>query len=262
MISSPMKGKIAMHAKRILSALLLICTALVSGSCAGMRSGLGGGIPGSGNVQSETRTPGDFDALTVACPADVTILQGEAQSVEIEAEDNLLAQLTTEVVSGKLTVTNQETEWKARVNPSKPVKITISVKELREIDFSPAVGTLRVDSLQAGTLKLILSGGAQIKLSGLQVDVLDSVLSGAGDIQVAGKANELKLLLSGLGNFNAGDLQSQKATVELSGMGDATVRVESELVATITGAGSINYYGQPHVEQNIKGAGSVKPAEG
>jgi hypothetical protein len=64
-----------------------------------------------------------------------------------------------------------------------------------------------------------------------------------------------------LGNFNAADLKTNTATVELSGMGNATVRVEKELAATITGAGSINYFGNPRVEQNVKGAGSVKPAE-
>jgi hypothetical protein len=118
-----------------------------------------------------------------------------------------------------------------------------------------------VNDLQTDTLKLVLSGGAQIRLNGIQVDLLDSVLSGAGDIQVSGTADKVKLILSGLGNFNAAELKSNQATVELSGMGDATVRVEQELAATITGAGSINYFGHPHVEQNINGAGSVKPAE-
>jgi hypothetical protein len=37
--------------------------------------------------------------------------------------------------------------------------------------------------------------------------------------------------------------------------------VEEELAATLTGAGSIKYFGNPHVEQNVTGAGSVKPAE-
>lgn len=256
------KGKAVMLPNRFLCALVLSCTALLSVSCAGMKAGLGGGIPGSGNVQTETRAPSAFDAITVAYPADVVIRQGTDHSVEIEAEDNLLAQLTTEVVSGRLTIANRETEWKARVNPSKPVNVIITVKDLREIEFSAPVGTLEVNGLQAGTLKLTLSGGAQMKLAALELDLLDGTLSGAGDIQVAGTADEIRLLHSGLGNFNAGDLQSQKATVELSGMGNATVRVELELVATITGAGSISYYGQPRVEQNIKGAGSVKPVEG
>jgi hypothetical protein len=224
--------------------------------------GLGGGVPGSGNVQTETREPGAFEALSIEYPgAEITIQQGEKQAVQIEADDNLLPQLSTEVLSKRLTIKNVETDWKAIVNPSKPVKMIVTVRGLNEIVLSAPVGDLEVNGLQADTLKLVLSGGAQIKLNGIQVDLLDSDLSGAGDIQASGTANEIKLILSGLGNFNAAHLKGKKAHIELSGMGNATVRVEKELMAKITGAGSINYFGNPHVEQNVTGAGSVKPAE-
>jgi hypothetical protein len=147
------------------------------------------------------------------------------------------------------------------VNPSSSVKIIITEKDVHEIVLSAPVGDLEVIDLHTDTLKLVLSGGAQIKLNGIQVDLLDSDLSGAGNIQASGTAEEVRLILSGLGNFNAADLNSKKATVELSGMGDATVQVQEELTATLSGAGSIKYFGHPHVEQNITGAGSVKPAE-
>jgi hypothetical protein len=64
-----------------------------------------------------------------------------------------------------------------------------------------------------------------------------------------------------MGNFNAADLKSKKATVELIGTGDATVRVETELTAAIIGAGSVNYFGTPRVEQKVTGLGAVRPAK-
>ena len=252
-----------MNIKRFLLASLFICTALIAGSCSLTRaSGLGGGVPGSGDIQTEIRDAGAFEAISIEYPAaEIIVNQGEAETVKIEADDNLLPQLSTEVLSGTLNIKNVETDWKTSVNPSEPVKIRITAKNLREISLPTPVGNLEVNDLQADTLRLVLSGGAQVRLNGLQVDLLDSELSGAGDIQVSGTANELKLVLSGLGNFNAADLESNKATIELSGMGDATVRVDQELAAKITGAGSIKYFGNPHVEQSINGAGSVKPAE-
>jgi uncharacterized Zn ribbon protein len=224
--------------------------------------GLGGGVPGYGNIQTETRDTGAFEAISIEYPgAEIIVQQGDKEKVEIEADDNLIPQLSTEVLSGRLTIKNVETDWNASVNASKPVKITIIVRDLNEIILSAPVGVLVVNDLRVETLKLVLSGGAQIKLNGIQIDLLDSVLSGAGDIQASGTANEIKLTLSGFGNFNAADLNSNKANIELSGMGDATVRVAEELVATITGAGAIKYFGNPHVTQNVTGAGSVKPAE-
>lgn len=252
-----------MKKKLLLFVFFLVSVSLITASCSWVQGrGLGGGVPGSGNIRTETRDTGAFEAISVEYPgAEIIVQPADRETVQIEADDNLIPQLSTEVLSGRLTIKSLETDWKASVNPSKPVKITISVRELNEIELSAPVGNLAVNGLQSETLKLVLSGGAQIKLNGIQVDLLDSVLSGAGDIQASGTAEEIKLILSGLGNFNAIDLKSNKATIELSGMGDATVRVEEELAATLTGAGSIKYYGKPHVEQNVNGAGSVKPAE-
>lgn len=241
---------------------LLVVACLITASCTLISSGLGGGIPGSGNIVTETREPGAFSAISIEYPgAEVIVQQGDKESVELEADDNLLPQLSTEVVSGTLTIKNVENNWKKMVSASKPVNFTINVKDLTAITLSAPVGDLRVNDLQTDTFKLVVSGGAQVRLNGIQVHLLDSVLSGAGDIEASGTAEEIKLILSGLGDFNAADLQSRKADIELSGMGGATVRVEEELAATITGAGSIQYFGHPRVEQSVNGAGSVKPAE-
>lgn len=242
---------------------LFIFISLVPVSCSlSGGSGLGGGVPGSGKVQTETRETGAFEAVSIEYSgAEITIQQSDKETVEIEADDNLLQQLSTEVLSGKLTIKNVETDWKAMVNPSKPVKINITVSNLNEIELSAPVGNLELNDLQADTLKLVVSGGAQIKIDGIQVNLLDTNLSGAGSIQASGTADKIQLILSGWGSFNATDLKSNTATIDLSGMGDATVRVEEELAATITGAGSIKYFGNPHVVQNVTGAGSIKPAE-
>lgn len=252
-----------MNTRNLLLPALLVCTALLTASCGLIGGGgLAGGVPGSGNVQTEIREPGAFEAIAIEYPgAEIIVQQGDGDIVELKADDNLLPQLSTEVVSGTLTIKSLETDWNAMVNPSEPVKIEITVRDLNTIVLSAPVGTLEVNDLQAGTLNLVVSGGAQVRLNGISVDLLDSVLSGAGDIQVSGTADEIKLVLSGLGDFNAADLQSNKADIELSGMGGATVRVEEELAATITGAGSIQYFGHPHVQQSVNGAGSVKPAE-
>jgi hypothetical protein len=251
-----------MNKKLFLFVSLLISIPFVTAACSLMRGSGLGGVPGSGNVQMETRDLGAFEAVSIEYPgAEITIQQGDKETVEIEADDNLLPQLSTEVVSGRLTIKNMETDWKSIVNPSKPVKINVTVKDLNEIELSAPVGNLELNNLQADTLKLVLSGGAQIKINGIQVNLLDTDLSGAGSIQASGTTDELKLILSGLGSFHATELESNIATIELSGMGDATVRVEQELTATITGAGSIEYFGNPRVKQNITGAGSIKPAE-
>ena len=63
---------------------------------------VGPGEPGSGHVVSTTREASDFDTVKVDYPAQVFISQGNTESVKIEAEDNLLPGLKTEVRNGQL----------------------------------------------------------------------------------------------------------------------------------------------------------------
>jgi len=243
--------------------LLFIFLPLMNASCSLMGgSGLGGGIPGSGNIQTETRYTGTFDVVSIEYPgAEIIIQQGDSETVEIEGDDTLLPQLSTETLSGALTIKSLAADWKTSVNPSQPVKIMITAKDLNEVVLSAPVGNVEMNDWHADTLKFVLSGGADVKLNDIEVDLLDIDLSGVGNIDANGTASDVNLILSGVGSFNAGDLKSTRAIIDLSGMGSAIVQVEEDLTATLTGAGSIKYYGTPHVEQNVTGAGSVEPAE-
>ncbi len=250
-----------MNARKLFSLSLFVAISLAAFSCApGKGFGLGGGVAGSGNIKTETRHTGAFEAITVEYPADITIQQGAEDIVWIQADDNLIPQVITEIASGRLTIKTEVSDWKSRVNPSQPVKIAITAKNPKEIVLASPVGTLQVNDLKAGKLKLVLSGGGQVKATGIQVDMLETLLTGAGDIQVAGAADEIKVVLSGWGNFDAAELKSKKATIDLTGAGDVTVHAETALVATVKGAGSVKYYGNPRVEQTITGSGSIKPA--
>ncbi|HLA06319.1 MAG TPA: head GIN domain-containing protein [Anaerolineales bacterium] len=223
-------------------------------------SDFGGGVSGSGRIDSETRRVKDFLAVTIRYPAEIVIQQGKSESVKIEAEDNLLPQLSTEVRDGTLVIENKEDNWSKRVDPSKKVIITITVIDLNEINFTSA-GTLRVDGLKTETLNLSLSGAGEITLNDLDVEKLESRLSGTGNIEANGTADELELTISGAGNFDAPGLASNAANVRISGVGNATVRVKDKLVATVSGAGSVDYYGSPSVDKNISGAGSVQQVD-
>ena len=225
----------------------------------GIHNNFDGAIPGSGVIVKETRKVTGFDAISIRIPAEMTITQGNIESVIVEAEDNLLPQLTTSVKSGTLVIENTENNWSKRVNPKETVKITIVVKNLNEINFSSA-GTLVVEELTSTNLSLRLSGAGEVTLSHMKIDSLDVNLSGAGTIHAEGEANNVKINISGFGSFDGKGLTSQVADVVISGAGSATLRVEKELTARVSGAGSVNYFGDPKVTRQISGAGSVNKA--
>ena len=223
-------------------------------------SDFGGGVQGSGKIESETREVQGFLAVSINYPADVIIQQGKVESVKVEADDNLLQQITTEVDDETLVIENKEESWSQRVDPTERVKITITVKDLREIEFSSA-GTLRLNGLKTDELSVNLNGAGEMILNDLDVNKLESRLSGAGNIKANGTAKELELRISGVGNFEAPALQSMVASVRISGAGSATVRVEDDLTARVSGAGSVKYYGSPTLDEDVSGAGSVSQAD-
>jgi hypothetical protein len=216
---------------------------------------IGPGERGSGNVITETREVSGFDAVNVSYPATVLIKQGNAESLKIEAEDNLMPNLKTQVKNGTLEIFYERENGK-HVNPTKTVNITIVVKDLVDVEFTSA-GELIVENLKTDALDVSLSGAGNIKLDKILVKTLGVNLSGAGSSTASGTADDLSLNISGFGDFKGKDLHNKDAQVDISGAGSATVWVADSLDAQISGAGSISYYGSPSVSKQISGVGNV-----
>lgn len=216
----------------------------------------GGTVPGSGRVVTETRTVANFTSLSIDFPAEVTIQQGNTQSVRLQAEDNLLPQLSTRVSNGVLYIEDGEPRSSRRVYPTKAVQISLTVTDLKGMDL-PSAGTAHIEGLQTNSLKITVSGAGNLTLSRLNVSDLELVLNGAGNVTADGTAGILNLNISGWGDFNGADLSTGTSNVEFSGAGSATLWVKSQLSVDISGAGSVGYYGSPSVQQDISGLGSV-----
>jgi hypothetical protein len=191
----------------------------------------------------------------VEYPAQVLIKQGANESLKIEAEDNLLPNLKTQVENGMLEIFYRRENGK-HVNPTKTVKIMITVKELTEVDFTTA-GELIIEKLKTDNLDVSLSGAGNLNLDEIQLQALDVNLSGAGSMSASGTAETLDLNISGFGDFEGGELHGKDARVNISGAGSATVWAEDSLTAEVSGAGSVSYFGSPSVTRNISGVGDV-----
>jgi hypothetical protein len=215
----------------------------------------GPGEPGSGKVLTETREVSNFRALEVDYPAQVFITQGAKESLELEAEDNLLPGLKTQVKDGVLEIFYKSENGK-HVNPTKPVRITIVVKDLSEAQLTSA-GELSIEKLKTNSLDVSLSGAGNLNLDDILVKALSVSLSGAGSMTASGTADDLDMSISGFGDFKGKDLHTKKANVDISGAGSATVWVDDDLSADISGAGSISYYGSASVTRQISGVGGV-----
>lgn len=216
---------------------------------------IGPGERGSGNIVTETRTVTAFNSISLDYPAQVTITQGAKESLKVEADDDFLPGLQTRVRGNTLEIFYKVEDGK-RINPTKSVKITIVVTELKDVSIGSA-GDFILNGIKTDDLSITVSGAGNLKVNDLVAKNFSVVLSGAGNMSANGEAEDFQLDISGFGNYDGQNLHSKTARVDLSGAGSAAVWVDDELDATISGAGSINYYGSPDVTKQVSGVGSV-----
>jgi hypothetical protein len=209
-------------------------------------------IKGSGNVVSETRQVSQFDRVSVSGSGQLSIIQGDQESLTIEADDNLLPLIKSEVASGQLKIGPEN----VNLSPTKRIRYQLQLKSLKALHLS---GSLEAEaqSIQTDQLLVTISGSGKIRVPRLEASELDVHISGSGDIQLAGKAVRQAVHISGSGNYRAGECESQNAEVHISGSGDATIWAHATLEAHVSGSGDVGYFGSPQVNSHLSGSGRV-----
>jgi hypothetical protein len=236
----------------------------------------GNNVEGSGRVITETRSVPEFHSVELATIGTLLLEQGEHEQLVVEGEDNILAEIKSEVDAGRLTISNREPN--TLLHPTQPLVYRLTVRRLEEIALSSS-GNGESGALNLPRLAARLNGSGRLALAQLTVEALtigangsgtvavpqlaattvEVSLSGSGSVTLAGHTQRQTVNLSGSGRYAAADLDSQDAQVRISGSGSALVRVQATLLAQVSGSGSVAYIGQPAVTHQRSGSGSVYP---
>jgi hypothetical protein len=228
-------------------------------------------VRGSGNVAIQDVPIADVHALSLRSIGDVHVVVGETESLQIQAEDNILPLLTAHVVNGKLQLS---TKTGSSISATKPILYTVTLKQLNAVEVS-ASGNVTLQGLRDDLLSLSLTGSGDIHAAGrcarLQVNLngsgdLDAAncsasdaeisITGSGGVKVAA-STRLKAIVVGSGDLDATSTSTDEADLAITGSGNANIKVSARLKATIAGSGSIVYSGNPVVEQRVSGSGSI-----
>lgn len=190
------------------------------------------GVRGSGKVVDETRSIRDFSSLDASGAYTIKIIVGENASLKISAEENLLKYIRTEVRGNTLVI-----DSKKNISPRKEIKIYVTTPYLNSIDCS---------------------GANTIYAKGINTDQFEVDLSGAGSIDLEGTAKYVNAGISGAGHIDAKNLKAKKIYISVSGAASAKVYASEYLDASVSGVGSIDYYGNPEkTKTDISGVGSI-----
>jgi hypothetical protein len=211
-------------------------------------------VEGSGNLKSETRAVQDVERVSLEDFGDLTIIQGETEGLTIEADDNLLPYIQSEMKGRELVLKFRDGY---ELTTDATIRYTLRVKTLSRVAVAGAAN-VTADALNTGDIALNVAGAGNIKIADLKAQNLRCESSGTGNFDLKGKVNSQTLTINGAGNYTAGDLESKEGTVTINGTGNVTMWTVDQLNVTINGFGSVNYYGSPRVSESITGGGSVK----
>jgi hypothetical protein len=208
-------------------------------------------VRGNGKIAKQQREISSFHALSVKGAYDVYLKNSIEESLTVEADENLMDLISSEVVDSVLIIKNLKTFLR-----SKKMKLTVCYRDLRSLDLAGATVIKGDPDLMFKDIALSISGAGKVNLD-LFCRQLNATISGGADMDFAGKASSVTINMSGAGNINTLNLEADNYKIDISGFGKAKVNVINSLEVNISGAGKIGYKGNPTIKQSITGAGKV-----
>jgi hypothetical protein len=232
------------------------------------------GERGSGRMTSEQRTFHGISGVNLATIGHMEIRLGNTESLRIEAEDNLMPYIKTEVNHGELIVKNQE---HFNLHNTKPINYYLTVKGLESIsifssgdieapdldsrNFSITIasaGDLRMRDLRADLLKVNIFSAGDVKIGALNANRVEVNISSTGDLDIAGgMVKSQSIMINSTGDYSAKNLESDEADVSLNSTGSATIHVRGHLNANLNSTGELRYVGSPTLNVNKTSIGDV-----
>lgn len=209
---------------------------------------------GSGNVVTENRQVADFRGIKVSSGFEVEVKIGSSQEVRIEADDNVMAHIKTEVSGNTLIIKMEGIQSISNAH----LKAYITTPDLNSIDVSGGVN-LKVLDVIKGDGKVIFnaSGGAEIEAE-IETLAVEADASGGAAVKLTGKTKNYTADASGGGRIKSADLLSETTVVSASGGGDADVYGSITINAKANSGGSVKYRGQGELKKEENGGGSVE----
>ena len=241
----------------------------------------------SSNVVKEKRNLSGFSAINMTESWDAVITQGKNFSVTIEANEEFLDDIHIEVKDETLYVSNNNENRRIIIlNTRRDIrKVHITLPKLEKITASGGSVILPLSQFRTDNMKIVMSGGSDLKglsldcqaldckmsggsdanihivnnksvkinnsggsdlsLSGVSAEMMDVQSSGGSDVKLEGETNKLQLTSSGGSDVSAFKLKAKNCTASVSGSADVDIYVKDVLNVSISGVSDVRCKGNP-----------------
>jgi hypothetical protein len=232
--------------------IVIALVALFFGSC--NQIGEINTITGSGNVTSEKRTVhGNFKSVSVNNAIDLVIEQSDKTEITVEADDNLLEEITTTVENGTLVISCKYSNFHNVTSKKVIVKMPI----IEELEAGSASTINSKSILKGNSLSLSSSSAGSIHAS-VEYETIQLDGSSASNQTIKGKALHLEASASSGSAIDASDLLANEVIANSSSGGSIIVHPIVNLKAEASSGGNITYNGTPKsIQKEEHSGGSI-----
>ncbi len=213
---------------------------LFLGSC--YFNGWNTGISGNGNVVDEERDVKGFTGIHVSSGIDVYLSEGDRFEVRVEADENLLEVIRTELSGDILEVGTD----RVNIRSAESKKVHVTLPQLEALKISSAGDCVGQTPFHCEDRRISISSAGDLSIE-VEADRINLDISSSGDARIKGSANSLDASLSSAGDLDAWDLEAKVVEVSASSAGDARVFATEEISMNASSAGNIYYRGDARV---------------
>ena len=235
------------------SKFLFLFIAIPFVACDDMTVSTGDGsnkVKGNGILTTEEREIVPFNQIVLEGVFNVYLIQKEKESIRVEADENILPFIITEVENNILTVKLKDD---SKITKMKKTNVYITLADINKIE-TKGVGLLNcMGKLNLKTVEVQLKGVGATKLN-LDCDTLNVKSELVGSLTLSGSAKEFNVKHKGIGSFEAFDFKAEKVNLESDGIGKAEVFASKVLIIYAKGLGGVVYKGNPAIK-DIKNEG-------
>ena len=211
------------------------------------------GIKGNEDVQTQNRTiTSNFNAIKVQQGITVYLTQGDETSLKVEADDNIIDLLKTEVKNNELKIYFEKNVYRAKAR-----NVYLTTANISKINSSSGSEVKSENTIKTDDLTLDSSSGSSIQLT-VNSNSIDCGTSSGASMHLKGTTSNFIASSSSGSSINAKKLEAENVTAKTSSGASMDIYVNGKLNAHASSGGSIDYYGKPtEINKDTSSGGSV-----
>ena len=199
-----------------------------------------------------------FDDIRIGNGVDVVLTSGKGPSARAEGSNREILDRVSLQKNGKQLVVSVRPKSLDRNNYEEDAPVTLYLSSFAIENLTHlGSGMVTLDTLSGRTPKVRLGGFGTLRIDSVEADRLDVVMAGGGQLTMAGEAVAARLELQGASIFESPNLEVEKLILIQRGPVSSHLAVEREATITNFGTGRIQIEGRPNCMVRTDGSAEI-----